>query len=449
MLIKNIAALIIEAGQPYLRDAYLLIKEGLIAEVGSGPPPPSGADRVLDAGGKLVLPGFVNTHHHLCQTLTRAYPPVMDAPLFDWLRKLYPLWAKLDEEAIYLSSLVGMAELLLSGCTTTTDHHYVLTAKLKQAVDIQIEAAREIGMRFQPCRGSMSLGEREGGLPPQSLVQSEEEILQDSERLIERYHDPARAAPIRIALAPCSPFSVRPELMRETAKLARKYGVRLHTHLAETQDEERFCLERFGCRPVDYLEELGWLAADVWIAHGVYLNEEEIKRLGQAGVALAHCPSSNMRLGSGIAPIVALREQGVAVGLGVDGSASNDSSNMLLELRQALYLQRVIHGPAALKVQDVLEMATLGGARCLGREELGRLQVGQAADIALFDLGELNYSGAGDPLGALVLCGPTSVETLIVGGQVIVSEHRLQTIDLEKIKRRHREKAKKIQGDWL
>ena len=390
MLIKNIAALIIEAGQPYLRDAYLLIKEGLIAEVGSGPPPPSGADRVLDAGGKLVLPGFINTHHHLYQTLTRAYPPVMDAPLFDWLRKLYPLWAKLDEEAIYLSSLVGMAELLLSGCTTTTDHHYVFTAKLKQAIDIQIEAAGEIGMRFQPCRGSMSLGEREGGLPPQSLVQSEEEILQDSERLIERYHDPARGAPIQIALAPCSPFSVSPELMRETAKLARKHGVRLHTHLAETQDEERFCLERFGCRPVDYLGKLGWLAADVWIAHGVYLNEEEIKRLGQTGVCLAHCPSSNMRLGSGIAPIVALREQGVAVGLGVDGSASNDSSNMLLELRQALYLQRVIHGPAALKVQDVLEMATLGGARCLGREELGTLQVGQVADIALFDLGELN-----------------------------------------------------------
>jgi len=301
-------------------------------------------------------------------------------------------------------------------------------------------------MRFQPCRGSMSLGQREGGLPPQELVQSEEEILRDSERVIEQYHDPDPGAMSRIALAPCSPFSVSPELMRETAKLAREHGVRLHTHLAETQDEEKFCQERFGCRPVDYLEELGWLADDVWIAHGVYLNEEEIKRLSQAGVCLAHCPSSNMRLGSGIAPIVALREQGVPVGLGVDGSSSNDSSNMLLELRQALYLQRAVHGPNALKVEEALEMATLGSACCLGRGDLGSLEVGQAADIALFDLEELNYSGAGDPLGALVLCAPTSVETLIVGGRIVVSGHRLQTIDLAEIKRRHREKAKLIVG---
>jgi len=292
----------------------------------------------------------------------------------------------------------------------------------------------------------MSLGEEEGGLPPESVVQREEEILADSERLIKAYHDPSPGAMVRIALAPCSPFSVTPELMRATAELARRYGVRLNTHLAETEDEEAFCLARFGLRPVEYLEELGWLAPDVWITHAVHLNEEEIVRLAEAGVAVAHCPSSNMRLGSGIAPVVELRKQGIPVGLGVDGSASNDSSNMLLEIRQALLLQRAAHGPSALKVREALEMATLGGARCLGREDVGRLEVGKAADIAIFDLEELNYSGAGDPLGALVLCAPTTVETLIVKGRIVVKDHEIRTIDLERIERRHREKARKLMG---
>jgi len=445
MLIKNAEALaLLEPERPYLKRGYLMIANGIITEIGSGTPPETDTDVEIDATGKLVLPGFVNAHHHLCQTLTRAYPPVMDAPLFDWLRRLYPLWAKLDEEAVYLSALVGMAELLLSGCTTTTDHHYIFTSNLNHPIDIQIEAAKEIGMRFQPCRGSMSLGEKEGGLPPKSVVQSEEEILRDSERLIERYHDPSFGAMVRISLAPCSPFSVSGELMRETANLARRHGVRLHTHLAETVDEEKFCEERFGLRPLDYLEKFGWLADDVWIAHGIYLREEEIARLAKAGVAVAHCPSSNARLGSGIAPIVALREQGVPIGLGVDGSASNDSSNMLLEIRQALYLQRAIHGPTALKVQDVLEMATAGGARCLGREDVGKLKVGQVADIAIFDLEELNYAGTGDPLGALVLCAPTTAETLIIGGRIVVQDHQIQTIDVEKVKHKHREKAREI-----
>ncbi|MGQ9477139.1 MAG: 8-oxoguanine deaminase [Candidatus Bipolaricaulia bacterium] len=446
LLIRDATALaLLEPDRPYLRGGYILIRDGQIAGIGSGPP--SGpADETISASGKLVLPGFVNAHHHLYQTLTRAYPPAMDAPLFHWLKALYPLWARLDEEAVYLAVLIGLAELMLSGCTTTTDHHYIFTPGLKRAIDLEIEAAREIGIRFQPCRGSMSLGEEEGGLPPRQVVQREEEILEDSERLIKSYHDPSPGAMVRIALAPCSPFSVTPELMRKTAELARRYGVRLNTHLAETRDEEAFCLERFGLRPLDYLEELGWLAPDVWITHAVHLRTREIARLARAGLAVAHCPSSNMRLGSGIAPVVELRKRGVPVGLGVDGSASNDSSNMLLEVRQALLLQRAAWGPSALKVQEALEMATLGGARCLGREDIGRLEVGKAADIAIFDLEELNYSGAGDPLGALVLCAPTPVETLIVNGRVVVKDHQLLTLDLEKIKRKHQEKAQKIMG---
>lgn len=446
LLIKDAEALaILEPGRPYIHRGHLLIRDGLIAEISSGPPP-GPADETIDARGKLVLPGFVNAHHHLYQTLTRAYPPAMDAPLFDWLKTLYPLWARLDEEAIYLSALVGMAELMLSGCTTTTDHHYIFTPDLRRAIDVQIEAARELGMRFQPCRGSMSLGEREGGLPPESVVQAEEEILEDSERLIRRYHDPSPGAAVRISLAPCSPFSVSPELMRATAALGRRYGVRLNTHLAETRDEEEFCLAHFARRPLEYLEGLGWLAPDVWITHGVHLGEREIARLAEAGMAIAHCPSSNMRLGSGIAPIVAALRAGVPVGLGVDGSASNDSSNMLLEIRQALYLQRVVHGPTALRVKDALEMATLGGARCLGREDVGKLEPGRAADIAIFDLEKLNYCGAGDPLGALVLCAPTTVETLLIGGRLVVKDHQIQAIDLEKIKLRHRQKAEAIMG---
>lgn len=446
LLIKDATALaILEPGRPYLRGGYILIRDGFIEGLGTGPPP-GPADETIDASGKVVLPGFVNAHHHLYQTLTRAYPPAMDAPLFAWLKALYPLWARLDEEAVYLAALVGMAELMLSGCTTTTDHHYIFTQSLERAIDLEIEAAREIGIRFHPCRGSMSLGEEEGGLPPQSVVQKEEEVLADSERLIKRYHDPSPGAMVRIALAPCSPFSVTPELMRQTAELARRHGVRLNTHLAETKDEEQFCLERFGLRPVEYLEELGWLAPDVWITHAVHLQDQEIARLARAGVAVAHCPSSNMRLGSGIAPVVELRRAGVPVGLGVDGSASNDSSNMLLEVRQALLLQRVAHGSGALKVQEALEMATLGGACCLGREDVGRLAVGQVADLAIFDLEELNYSGAGDPLGALVLCAPTTVETLIIGGRVVIKGHEIRTVDLEKIKLRHRQKARAIMG---
>jgi len=454
ILIKNIEALVdLDAEQGYVKDGYLFVENGIIQSVGSGVPPRRAARRILktiDAKGMIALPGFVNTHHHLFQTLTRAYPSVMDAGLFDWLKALYPVWAKLDEEAVYLGTQVGMIELMFSGCTTTTDHHYLFTQGRRglpspRFIDVQIEAARELGMRFQPCRGSMSLGEKDGGLPPDSIVQSEEEILRDSERLINAYHDPSFGAMVRIALAPCSPFSVTPHLMQETAQLARRHGVRLHTHLAETLDEEEFCQERYGCRPLDYLESVGWLSDDVWLAHGIHFSRNEISRLGRAGVAIAHCPSSNMRLGSGIAPVLALLKSGVSIGLAVDGSASNDASNMLLDIKGALFIQRLIHGPAALRVKDVFKMATEGGARCLGREDLGVLKPGKAADIALFDLNELNYSGAGDPLGALALCAPTTVHTLIVNGRVLIKNHELQSnIDLERLVASHRKKARKL-----
>jgi len=450
ILIKNIEALVdLDSELGYLKNGYLLVEDGIIQAVGSGALPhllPKSLATVIDAKGMIAVPGFINTHHHFFQTLTRAYPPTMDAPLFDWLKRLYPIWAKLDEEAIYLSTQAGMVELMLSGCTTTTDHHYIFSQEMKNCIDIQLEAARELGMRFQPCRGSMSLSEKDGGLPPDFIVQSEEEILKDSERLIKKYHDSSFGAMIRISLAPCSPFSVTAELMRETAKLARKYNVRLHTHLAETLDEERFCQERYSCRPLDYLEEVGWLADDVWLAHGIHFPPDEISRLSEAKVAIAHCPSSNMRLGSGIAPVLELLKNGVPVGLAVDGSASNDSSNMLLEIRQALFLQRLVHGPAAFKVKDVLRMATNGGARCLGQEAIGALKPGKAADIALFDLEELNYSGAGDPLGALVLCAPTTVHTLIVNGKILVKDHQLQNIDVESLIAKHQKKARKLMG---
>ncbi|MFQ5796973.1 MAG: 8-oxoguanine deaminase [Candidatus Bipolaricaulia bacterium] len=433
----------LETGSGYLEDGYLVIEGETIREIGTGEPPSDSYDTVIDARGKLVTPGFINTHHHLYQTLTRAYPAAMDVGLFDWLETLYPLWANLDEEAVYLSTMMGMAELLLSGCTTTTDHHYVFPRDL-DVIDAQIEAATEIGMRFQPCRGSMCLSQKDGGLPPDSVVQDGDVILKDSERVIVRYHDPAPNARVRISLAPCSPFSVTPTLMRDTAALARRHGVRLHTHLAETLDEERFCEAQFNLRPLEYLESVDWLEDDVWIAHGIHFQGDEIARLGQVGIGVAHCPSSNMRLGSGIAPVLKLRAAGVPVGLAVDGSASNDSSNYLLELRMALYLHRTVDGPAALRVTDVLEMATRESARCLGWEEIGALREGWVADIALFDLEHLHYSGAHNPLGALVMCAPTTVDTLLVGGKAIVKGGELQTVDVDKLTARHRDKAREI-----
>ncbi|HID86649.1 MAG TPA: 8-oxoguanine deaminase, partial [Anaerolineae bacterium] len=372
----------------------------------------------------------------LYQTLTRAVPAAQDADLFSWLVTLYPVWAELTGEAVYVSALVGLAELMLSGCTTASDHLYIFPNDVR--LDDEIRAAQELGIRFHPTRGSMSLGESSGGLPPDRVVEDEEAILADCQRVIEEYHDPEPYAMCRIALAPCSPFSVTPDLMRETRKLAEAYGVRLHTHLAETLDEERFCLERFGRRPVEYAADLGWVGDDVWHAHCVHLNGGEVDLLARTGTGVAHCPSSNMRLGSGIAPIASMLAARVPVGLGVDGSASNDSSHLLAEARQALLLQRVGHGPGALTAQQVLEMATLGGAWALGRDDIGSLAPGKAADFIAFDLNRLDYAGAlHDPLAALVFCTPQRVALSVINGKVVVEDGELRAVDLGPVIERH------------
>jgi 8-oxoguanine deaminase len=443
-----------DANMTILKNGYIYVEHGFVKEVGISPEDlqskfctsENNGCTVVNAEGKVVIPGFVNTHHHLYQTLTRAYPPVMNSALFHWLQNLYPVWAKMDEDAIRLGTLVGMAELMLSGCTATTDHHYVFPQGIRgELIDIQIEAATQLGMRFFPCRGSMNLSKKDGGLPPDSVVQTEEEILKDSERLIDTYHDPAPGAMTQIALAPCSPFSVTTELMANTVSLAQEKGVRLHTHLAETIDEENFCLQRFGCRPVDYLENVGWLNGSTWLAHGIHFSSEEIVRLGTAGMGVAHCPGSNMRLGSGIAKVTELMNAGSPVGIGVDGSASNDASNMLAEVRQALLLARLERGADSMQVLDALKMATLGGAACFGREDIGRLEPGKVADIAIFSLEDVGYSGAGDPIGALLLCQPSRVDTLIINGKIVVENGQLQTLDLPPILEAHRKKAKEIQ----
>lgn len=447
------AIVTMNAAGDVLRNGYLAVKNGRIEAIGVMPEQPDGLQRFRDqhyvivrADGKVILPGLINTHHHLYQTLTRAYPPVMNAGLFAWLTGLYPIWARLDEEAIRLSALVGMAELMLSGCATTTDHHYVFPQGVGgELIDMQIRAAAELGMRFHPCRGSMNLSRKDGGLPPDSVVQTADAILRDSERLIKKYHNPAPCAMIRIALAPCSPFSVTTDLMKQTAILAQETGARLHTHLAETLDEEAFCVERFGRRPVDYLEEVGWLHDRAWLAHGIHFDAAEIARLGKAGVGVAHCPNSNMRLGSGIAKVAALRQAGSPVGIAVDGSASNDASHMLAEVRQAMLLARLARGADSMTVMDALRMATLGGAACLGRNDIGSLEIGKAADAAIFSLDEIGYSGAGDPVGALLLCQPGRVDTLMIQGRIVVEQGQLTTIDLPPILEAHRRKARAIQ----
>jgi 8-oxoguanine deaminase len=445
LLIRDIHTLaMMDSQDSVLHGASLFVADGEVRQVVPAGERRPQADRMIDGRHGVAIPGLVNTHHHLYQTLTRAYGPAADAELFDWLRTLYPLWARLDEESVHVAALTGMAELMLSGCTTTTDHHYVFAARLRKPIDAEIEAARRIGIRFHPTRGSMSVGRSKGGLPPDSVVQSEDRILADCEGTIRKHNDPASGAMIRVSLAPCSPFSVSPRLMRDTADLASRYGVRMHTHLAETRDEVSYCLERFGKRPLDLLEDVGWLANTTWLAHGIHFNRREILRLGRAGVGIAHCPTSNMRLGSGVAPVLALRKAGCPVGLGVDGSASNDSSHMLAEVRQALLLQRVEHGAAALTVRDALRMATVEGARCLGRDDIGSLEVGKRADVAMFDLRQLGYSGAGDALSALLLCAPARVDALIVEGRMVVESGELLTIPLPATLARHRKLAAKL-----
>ena len=429
-----------------LHGAYVYVEDGEIKKVGTRVPPGLKAAKTLRAPYAIAVPGLVNTHHHLFQTLTRACTAAANAELFDWLMTLYPRWARIDEEAVNTAALVGMAELMLSGCTTTTDHHYLFPRGQKKLIDAEIAAARKLGIRFHPTRGSMNVGVSKGGLPPDSVVQGIDEILEDSERVIRKYHDPGPGSMLRVALAPCSPFTVDAELMRQTAALAQTHGVRLHTHLAETRDEEEYCRKQFRKRPLDFFRDCGWLHEDTWVAHGIYFNSSECSRLGRARVGVAHCPTSNMRLASGICPVGKLQRAGSPVGLGVDGSASNDSSNMLAEARQALLLNRLARGASAITVFDALHMATQEGARCLGRDDIGSIAPGKRADMALFDLRDIGYSGAEDALSALLLCAPTRVSTLIIDGRVVVEGGVLQGIPLGPVLRHHRRIAAKIVG---
>jgi cytosine/adenosine deaminase-related metal-dependent hydrolase len=415
---------------------------------------PAQADEVLDLTGYLVLPGLINTHHHFYQTLTRAVPAAQDANLFNWLKTLYPIWARIRPEEIYLSTQTALAELALSGCTTASDHLYLFPNGAR--LDDEIQAAREIGLRLHAARGSMSLGESKGGLPPDRVVESEDAILKDSQRLIETYHDPNPGAMTRIVLAPCSPFSVTADLMRQSVVLAREYGVHLHTHLAETEDEEAFCLQKFGYRPAEYMELLNWTGPDVWFAHSVFINQAEMNMFGKTGCGVAHCPSSNMRLASGIAPIMEMLGCGVHVGLGVDGSASNDGSHLLAEVRQAMLLARLkaALGGASLSNQAApplmtgrlaLELGTRGGAAVLGRPDLGSLEAGKCADFFAVRLERLEFAGGlHDPVAALVFCAPVKADYTVVGGRMVVKEGHLQTLNLSDLIRRHNQAARRI-----
>jgi 8-oxoguanine deaminase len=423
----------------------LVIEHGVISELlKAGQQPSRHCDQTFHAREHVVLPGLINTHHHFYQTLTRAWAPVVNQPLFPWLQTLYPVWARLTPAKLALASKVALAELLLSGCSTAADHHYLFPGGLENAIDVQVEAVRELGMRAMLTRGSMSLGQADGGLPPQQTVQQGEVILADSQRLIQTYHQRGDGAQIQIALAPCSPFSVTPEIMRQSAELAEQLDVRLHTHLAETLDEEDFCLQRFGLRTVDYLDSVGWLGPRTWLAHGIHFNPDEIVRLGQAGTGICHCPSSNMRLASGICPTLDLLAAGAPIGLGVDGSASNDASNLILETRQALYIQRLRYGAEKITPQLVLGWATRGSAHLLGRTDIGELAVGKQADLALFKLDELRFSGSHDPLSALLLCGADRADRMMIGGTWRVVDGQIVGLDVAQLIADHRQAAKHL-----
>ena len=423
----------------------IVVADGRIVELvprGGRPATPDAAP--FDASAHVVLPGLINTHHHFYQTLTRACPPALDKALFPWLVALYPIWAKLTPERLRLAVRVALAELLLSGTTTTSDHHYVFNDALADAIDIEIEEATALGMRLVATRGSMSLGEDEGGLPPRTVVQREDAILADCERLIARHHERGAGARIQVALAPCSPFSVTDGLMRDSSALAARHGVRLHTHLAETRDEEDWCKARFGCRPVDYLERVGWLDDRVWLAHGIWFDAGEVARLGRAKVAVSHCPTSNMILASGCCPVRGLEQAGAPVGLGVDGSASNDSSNLIETARHAFLLQRLMHGAEHISHKDALRWATRGSAGCLGRDDIGAIAPGLQADLALFRLDELRFSGAGDPLAALVLCGATRADRVMIGGRWVVEDGAIPGLDLPALIHAHSRAAAEL-----
>ncbi|WP_158045362.1 8-oxoguanine deaminase [Skermanella pratensis] len=429
-------------------DRGIVVEEGRIVErVAAGREPAVPADQVFDAGDHVVLPGLINTHHHFYQTLTRALPAALDKELFPWLKALYPVWARLDARALESAVTVAMAELMLSGCTTTTDHHYVFPAGLENAIDIEVGVARRLGMRAVLTRGSMNLSERDGGLPPDGVVQDEDTILEDSRRLIEAHHQRGDGAMIQIALAPCSPFSVTRSLMTRTAELADRHDVRLHTHLAETEDENAFCLETMGRRPLDYLEDCGWLSGRVWLAHGIHFTPAEIDRLAAAGTAVTHCACSNQVLASGMCPVHGMERAGVKVGLGVDGSASADSSNLMQEVRAAFLLQRLQYGVAAVSHRDALRWATAGSAACIGRTDLGTIAEGLQADLALFKLDELRFAGHGDPLAALVLCGAHRADRVMIAGRWTVEDGRIPGLDAAELARTHQSVTRRMTAD--
>lgn len=405
---------------------------------------PEGPYRVFDAGRHVVLPGLVNTHHHFYQTLTRAHPAAINKPLFPWLQALYPIWARLTPDDLRSAVRIALVELLMSGCTTAADHHYLYPAGLEGAVDIEVEAAREIGLRMTVTRGSMNLSQKDGGLPPDTVVQDEDTILRDSERVLSLFHDPSPGADIQIGLAPCSPFTVTERLMRETATLAERFDCPLHTHLAETAEETRFCLERYGCRPLDLLERNGWLTPRAWLAHGIHFDDAEVATLGRHGVGICHCAASNMVLASGICRTVELEAAGAKLGLGVDGSASNDASNMMEALRQALMIGRLRYGADAVTHRDVLRWGTEGSARCLGRDDIGRIAPGLQADLALFTLDETRFAGAHDPLAALILCNAHRADRVMVAGRWRIEDGQPVGIDLAKLIADQRQAAKRF-----
>ncbi|MDQ2064874.1 8-oxoguanine deaminase [Xinfangfangia sp. CPCC 101601] len=448
ILIRNAAAVVtMNASRAEIAGGEVLIRGGVVAEVGkellASGQVGAGAE-IVDATGCVVTPGLVNTHHHLYQSLTRAVPGGQDALLFGWLKTLYPIWSRFGPEEIFTSAQTGLAELALSGCTLTSDHLYLYPngARLEDT----IHAAAEVGLRFHPTRGAMSIGESAGGLPPDSLVEVEAAILKDMERVVDGFHDAAEGSMCRVGLAPCSPFSVSRDLMRDAALLARAKGVMLHTHLAENEEDIAYSLEKFGCRPGQYAEDLGWTGPDVWHAHCVKLDHAEIGLFARSGTGVAHCPCSNCRLGSGIAPVRAMRDRGVKVGLGVDGSASNDAGNLAGEMRQAMLLQRVALGADAMGAREALEIATLGGAQVLGRSDCGSLEPGKRADIALWDLRGVEAAGAWDPVAALVFCGPQKVRDLWVEGRRVVRDSQMATIDLPRVIERQNHLAAKLAG---
>lgn len=427
----------------------IVVEGGRVAAlIGAGRTPEgfgAGTDyELFDASDLVVVPGLVNTHHHFYQTLTRAHRDAINKPLFPWLTALYPIWQHLTPDMIDIATRLALSELVLSGCTTAADHHYVFPQRIEEAVDIQVAAARTVGIRAVLSRGSMSLSVEDGGLPPRSVVQDEDRILADCERVIARYHETGDGARIQIALAPCSPFSCSPACMRDTATLARAHGVRLHTHIAETEDETDYCLAAHGMRPVDFLQDVGWMGDDVWVAHGIHFSDEEVARLGDAHVGVCHCPSSNMVLASGLCRALELEERGAPVGLGVDGSASNDGSNMIQEVRQALLVQRLRYGAKRIDHRRVFAWATRGSARCLGRSDIGEIAVGKRADLAFFRLDEMRFSGAQDPLAALVLCGAHRAHAVMVEGEWRVSDGHLVDVDEAALVAEHSAAARRL-----